>query len=74
MLEVATAVCQQGITDKNAARTDEAFRLANEALTAGRLYVSERVIERSRRFRREYVGPITDQVREFDRRLRATLP
>src|SRR6266568_211139 len=73
MLEVATAVSQEGTASKDAARTDEAFHLASEALTVGAQYGSDRVIQRSRRFRRDYVGPITDQVRDFDRRLQATM-
>ena|SRR6266567_2470220 len=73
MLEVATAVSLEGTAHKDATRTDEAFRLASEALAAGMHYGSERVIQRSRRFRRDYAGPITPQVRDFDRRLQAAL-
>ena len=44
-----------------------------EALASGQQYGSERVIERSRQFRRAYTGPVTGQVREFDRQLQAIL-
>ncbi|MBX6765878.1 MAG: helix-turn-helix transcriptional regulator [Actinomadura rubrobrunea] len=73
MLEVATAVRQGGQRRHDDAQVDEAFRLASEALGTGVAYASERVVQRARRFRREYSGPITPKVREFDRRLRATL-
>jgi DNA-binding XRE family transcriptional regulator len=73
MLEVATAARQEGTTAKDAARIDEAFGLACQALAAGQRYGSERVIERSRQFRRAYTGPVTGQVREFDRQLQAIL-
>lgn len=74
MLEVATAACQEGMTARDSIRADEAFRLAGEGLGLGLRYSSERVIQRSRSFRRSYNGPATAQVREFDQRLRATLP
>jgi hypothetical protein len=73
MLEVATAGRQEGMNHRDMAQVDEAFRLAAEAATAGARYNSERVIERSRQFRRSYAGPVTAQVRDFDQRLRATL-
>lgn len=73
MLEVATAGRQEGMNHRDMAQVDEAFRLAAEAATAGARYNSERVIERSRQFRRGYAGPVTVQVRDFDQRLRATL-
>ncbi|GAA5083577.1 transcriptional regulator with XRE-family HTH domain [Thermocatellispora tengchongensis] len=52
---------------------DEAFRLAQEALTVGVTYQSERVIQRARRFRHRYTGPVTTHVRAFDDQLRAVL-
>jgi transcriptional regulator with XRE-family HTH domain len=73
MLEVATAVRQGGELEHDAAQVDEAFRLGNDALKIGTKYGSERVIQRARRFRREYQGPRTTKVREFDRHLRSTL-
>ncbi|MFV2176736.1 multiprotein-bridging factor 1 family protein [Actinomadura sp. LOL_016] len=73
MLEVATAVRQGGELDRDASQVDEAFRLGNDALKIGSRYSSERVIQRARRFRRDYRGPQTAKVREFDRHLRATL-
>ncbi|WP_368077463.1 hypothetical protein [Actinomadura sp. WMMB 499] len=73
MLEVATAVRQGGELDQDASRVDEAFRLGCDALKIGTTYSSERVVQRARRFRRDYRGPQTDKVREFDRHLRATL-
>jgi len=71
MLEVATAARQQATTTRDTARADEAFTLAGEALAAGQRYGSERVIERSRLFRRTYTGPATGRVRDFDRQLAA---
>lgn len=73
MLEVATAARQEGMATRETARIDEAFALARQALDNGQRYGSQRVIERSRQFRRTYAGPVTGQVREFDRRLSATL-
>jgi tetratricopeptide (TPR) repeat protein len=73
MLEVATAARQQATASRDAARADEAFGLAVEALAAGQRYGSERVIERSREFRRAYTGPVTGLVRDFDRQLAALL-
>ncbi|GAA2456656.1 helix-turn-helix transcriptional regulator [Actinomadura vinacea] len=73
MLEVATAARQGAQREHDAGRVDEAFRLGSEALTIGVSYASERVIQRARKFRRVYQGPITPKVREFDRQLRATL-
>jgi transcriptional regulator with XRE-family HTH domain len=73
MLEVATAACQDGMARRDSDRVDEAFRLACEALGVGISYSSERVIERARRFRREYSGQPTSYVREFDDQLRAAL-
>jgi hypothetical protein len=72
-LEVATAVRQDGVRRKDGDRVDEAFQLACEGLGAGVTYSSERVIERVRRFRREYGGPATGSVRELDQRLRSAL-
>jgi transcriptional regulator with XRE-family HTH domain len=74
MLEVATATCQEGTSQKDASRSDDAFRLASEAAAVGLRYGSERVIQRSRQFRRGYRGPATAWVRDFDQQLRATLP
>src|SRR5215472_10563949 len=73
MLEVATAARQESTKAKDTARVDEAFGLAGQALASGQQYGSERVIERSRQFRRAYTGPVTGQVREFDRQLQAIL-
>lgn len=66
MTEIATARCLAG-------EFDEAFRLAGEALSPGLSYGSERIIHHVRLFRRNYSGPVTAAVREFDDRLRATL-
>ena len=71
MLEVATAARQDAAISRDTARADEAFGLAAEALAAGQRYGSERVIERSRQFRRAYTGPVTGRVRDFDRQLAA---
>jgi transcriptional regulator with XRE-family HTH domain len=73
MLEVATAARQDGMGRRDSDRIDEAFRLACEALTMGVTYSSERVIERARRFRRDYSGPATSYTREFDEQLRSAL-
>lgn len=73
MLEVATAMRQAGQADRDTNQTDEAFRLANEALTTGITYASERIVRRARRFRRDYMGPGTGPVRAFEDRLRTTL-
>jgi hypothetical protein len=73
MLEVATAACQDGTARRDSDRIDEAFRLACEALGVGVTYSSERVIERARRFRREYSGRATSYVREFDDQLQTAL-
>lgn len=73
MLEVATAARQDGMGRHDSDRVDDAFRLACEALGVGVSYSSERVIERARRFRREYSGPATGYVREFDDQLLSAL-
>jgi transcriptional regulator with XRE-family HTH domain len=73
MLEVATAARLDGSGKRDSDRIDEAFRLACEGLAVGATYSSERVIERARRFRREYTGPATSYCREFDDQLRAVL-
>jgi hypothetical protein len=73
MLEVATAARQEAVTSRDTARIDEAFALAAEGLAAGLRYGSERVIERSRQFRRAYAGPVTGRVQDFDRQLAALL-
>jgi hypothetical protein len=73
MLEVATAARHQATTTRDTAQVDEAFGLAAEALATGQRYSSERVLERSRQFRRAYTGPITGRVRDFDRQLAALL-
>jgi transcriptional regulator with XRE-family HTH domain len=70
MLEVATAARQDGTNRHDNERINEAFRLACEALRVGVTYSSERVVERARRFRREYSGRATSYVREFDEQLR----
>jgi hypothetical protein len=59
MLEVATAARQDGMLQKDHERIDESFRLATEALGIGIAYSSDRVIEKARRFRRDYAGPST---------------
>ncbi|HEX9528641.1 MAG TPA: transcriptional regulator, partial [Streptosporangiaceae bacterium] len=74
MLEVATAARQDGTTRKDTARIAEAFQLAAEALSVGTMYSSERVIQRTRAFRRDYAGPVTSQVRDLDQQLQSTLP
>ncbi len=74
MLEVATADRQEGVDQRDRVRVDEAFRLAGEALATGRRYNSERIIQRSRRFRHGYAGPVTANVHVFDQRLRAAFP
>jgi transcriptional regulator with XRE-family HTH domain len=73
MLEVATAARQDGQARRDSDRIDEAFRLACEAVAVGVSYSSERVIQHARRFRRDYAGPATNYVREFDDQLRAAL-
>jgi len=73
MIEVATAARQEGVSRKDSDRVDEAFRLACEGLGVGLTYSSERVIQRARRFRREYGGPATSYMREFDERLHSAL-
>ena len=49
------------------------IRLACEALAVGVTYSSERIIDRARRFRREYSGPATSYVRDFDDQLRSAM-
>lgn len=66
MTEIATAKAMSG-------DHDEAFHLVSNALTVGITYGSERIIQRARRFRRTYGGPMTGSARAFDERLRATL-
>mgnify|MGYP002377378164 CR=1 FL=1 len=66
LTEIAAARCQAG-------EVDEAFGLAEEALSVGLSYGSERIIHHVRVFRRNYSGPVTTAVREFDDKLRATL-
>lgn len=74
MLEVATAARQDGTSKHDGGRIDEAFRLAGDALELGVTYSSARVVERARRFCREYPGPTMGRVREFDDKLRSALP
>jgi len=74
MLEVATAACQEGARERDTARIDEAFSLAADALALGQSYGSERVIQRSRVFRRGYGGAETSSVRAFERRMHAAFP
>lgn len=71
MLEVATAARQGGTARRDSDRIDESFRLACEAL--GVAYSSERIVDRARRFGREYTGPATSYVWEFDNQLRSAL-
>ena len=73
MLEVATAARQDGAARRDSDRIDESFRLACEALGVGVAYSSERIVDRARRFRREYTGPATSYVRDFDDQLRSAL-
>jgi hypothetical protein len=73
MLEVATAARQDGVARRDSDRIDESFRLACEALGVGVAYSSERIVDRARRFRREYAGPATSYVRDFDDQLRSAL-
>jgi hypothetical protein len=73
MLEVGTAARQDGESSRDGYRVDEAFQLAREGLAVGLTYSSERVVERARRFRREYAGPVTSCVREFDDKLRSAV-
>jgi hypothetical protein len=73
MLEVARATCEEGRIARDSARINDAFAPAVDALSTGVTYSSERVIERSWRFRRSYAGPITSQVRDFDQQLRAAV-
>jgi len=68
-----TAARQDGMRQKDNERVDESFRLASEALGIGVAYSSERVIEKARRFRRNYAGLSTRYVRNFDEELRSTL-
>jgi len=70
MIEVATAARQDGPARRDSDRIDESFRLACEALAVGVTYSSERIVDRARRFRREYTGPATSYVRDFDDQLR----
>lgn len=53
----------------DAGDVDEAFRLAAEALHTGAAYRSEKVVNRVRRFRREYRGPYARCVAELDEQL-----
>ena len=73
MIEVATAARQDGPARRDSDRIDESFRLACEALAVGVTYSSERIVDRARRFRREYTGPATSYVRDFDDQLRSAL-
>lgn len=62
MVELATAHADAG-------DVDEAFRLASHALQTGVAYRSEKVLNRVRRFRREYRGPQARCVHAFDEQL-----
>jgi hypothetical protein len=73
MLEVATTARQDGAARRDSDRIDESFRLACEALGVGVAYSSERIVDRARRFRRDYTGPATSYVRDFDDQLRSAL-
>ncbi|RKS09521.1 helix-turn-helix protein [Nocardiopsis sp. Huas11] len=57
----------------DAGDVDEAFRLAQDALTTGMEFGSERVIGRVRGFRRRYAGPYAACVRELDDRLTSVM-
>ncbi|WP_159942492.1 MULTISPECIES: helix-turn-helix transcriptional regulator [unclassified Nocardiopsis] len=61
-VELATAHAEAG-------DVDEAFRLAQQALTTGIRFESERVIGRVRSFRRRYSGPRARCVSDLDDRL-----
>jgi hypothetical protein len=73
MLDVATATRQDGTVRRDSDRIDQSFRLACEALGVGVAYSSERIVDRARRFRREYAGPVTSSVRDFDDQLHSAL-
>jgi len=73
MLEVAAAACQEGTAARDTAAVNAAIAMAGEALATGVAYASDRVIDRTWRFRRRYSGPVTSQVREFDEQLRAAV-
>lgn len=62
MVELASAHADAG-------DVDEAFRLASEALHMGASYRSEKVVNRVRRFRREYRGPQARCVNALDDQL-----
>ena len=62
---------QDGESSRDGYRVDQAFQLAREGLAVGLTYSSERVVERARRFRHAYAGPVTSCVREFDGKLRS---
>ncbi len=64
MVELASAHADAG-------DVDEAFRLASEALRIGAVYRSEKVINRVRRFRRDYRGPQARCVSALDEQLMA---
>jgi len=51
-------------------RINESFRLTCEALGTGVAYSSERIVDRARRFRREYAGPASSY---FDDQIRSAL-
>nr|WP_083939568.1 helix-turn-helix transcriptional regulator [Nocardiopsis chromatogenes] len=57
----------------HAGDSDEAFRLAGEALTTGARLRSERVVDRVRRFRKEYRGPRARAADRLDAQLTAVL-
>ncbi|USY23282.1 helix-turn-helix transcriptional regulator [Nocardiopsis exhalans] len=56
-------------THAEAGDIDEAFRLAQEALTTGVRFDSERVVSRVRSFRKRYRGPRAHCVEDLDNRL-----
>lgn len=57
----------------HAGDADEAFRLAGEALSTGTRLRSERVVDRVRRFRKEYRGPRARAAERLDARLTEVL-
>lgn len=68
MLEIAAIRRMEG-------EFEEAFTLADSALSTGVFHASERVVQAARRFRASYTGPTLPTVRVFDERLlAATLP
>jgi hypothetical protein len=61
------------VAHQDGRRLLQSFRLACEALSVGVAYSSDRIVGRAKRFRREYSGPATSHVRDFDDQLRSAL-